>query len=76
MARSRWGRKVLQGHLLFPLFLPVVQELSPALPWGREVLLLVGSGLLGGQSWLSSSSLLTLICAFVLSLTFNSVLSA
>ena len=54
MARSGWGRKVLQGHLLLPLFLPVVQELSPSLPWGGEVLLLVGSGLFGGQSWLSS----------------------
>lgn len=63
MAASARGRQGLHGHLLLPLLLPVVPELSQSLPWGGEVLWLVGIRTLQGP-----------LC--LLSLRLSSVLSA
>lgn len=56
VARGGWGWKVLQGCLLLPPPFLLVLQPSPALPWGGEALLLVGSGFFEAQPWLSSWS--------------------
>lgn len=68
MAASARGRQGLHGHLLLPLLLPVVPELSQSLPWGGEVLWLVGIRTLQGPLCLLSlfPSQLRSLCVSVL----------